>query len=291
MGQGEAPAADAHRRHRSEGCRGPLVAHLLRRRCLRSSPTRVDQAHRPDGRQARRWRRRWSRSTRRSRAAARSPIRSRKPRSFPPMVGHMVSVGEESGQLEAMLTKVADFYEAEVDTKVKALTSLIEPAMIVDRRRHGRLHRDRDVPAALQPLRQDPVSGAQAAHLRSGGRKPVATSRGGRLAPRSDGEAVGRPPPATRQAAGRKYEPISLSTIEGLAKGARPGVDEGRVKETPGPSVRKANPSRGGDAKPSGLREKSREPAGLPPGSRDFDGHGALARRYGQGESNDSEAP
>ena len=50
---------------------------------------------------------------------------------FPPMVGHMVSVGEESGQLEHMLTKVADFYETEVDTKVKALTSLIEPAMIV----------------------------------------------------------------------------------------------------------------------------------------------------------------
>jgi type IV pilus assembly protein PilC len=49
---------------------------------------------------------------------------------FPPMVGHMVSVGEESGQLEQMLTKVADFYEAEVDAKVKALTSLIEPAMI-----------------------------------------------------------------------------------------------------------------------------------------------------------------
>jgi type IV pilus assembly protein PilC len=49
---------------------------------------------------------------------------------FPPMVGHMISVGEESGQLEQMLTKVADFYEEEVDTKVKALTSLIEPAMI-----------------------------------------------------------------------------------------------------------------------------------------------------------------
>jgi type IV pilus assembly protein PilC len=43
----------------------------------------------------------------------------------------MVSVGEESGQLEAMLTKIADFYETEVDTKVKTLTSLIEPAMIV----------------------------------------------------------------------------------------------------------------------------------------------------------------
>jgi type IV pilus assembly protein PilC len=50
---------------------------------------------------------------------------------FPPMVGHMISVGEESGQLEQMLTKVADFYEAEVDAKVKALTSLLEPVMIV----------------------------------------------------------------------------------------------------------------------------------------------------------------
>jgi len=50
---------------------------------------------------------------------------------FPPMVGHMVAVGEETGQLEHMLTKIADFYEAEVDAKVKALTSLIEPIMIV----------------------------------------------------------------------------------------------------------------------------------------------------------------
>ncbi|MGN6200938.1 MAG: type II secretion system F family protein, partial [Solirubrobacterales bacterium] len=49
---------------------------------------------------------------------------------FPPMVGHMVSVGEETGQLETMLSKIADFYEAEVDAKVKALTSLIEPIMI-----------------------------------------------------------------------------------------------------------------------------------------------------------------
>src|SRR5262245_33135401 len=49
----------------------------------------------------------------------------------PPMVSHMVPVGEETGQLEHMLTKIADFYEAEVDAKVKALTSLIEPIMIV----------------------------------------------------------------------------------------------------------------------------------------------------------------
>jgi type IV pilus assembly protein PilC len=54
----------------------------------------------------------------------RSPI-------FPAMVGHMVAVGEETGQLDEMLSKIADFYEAEVDAKVKALTALIEPLMIV----------------------------------------------------------------------------------------------------------------------------------------------------------------
>jgi type IV pilus assembly protein PilC len=50
---------------------------------------------------------------------------------FPAMVTHMVSVGEETGNLEHMLSKVADFYEAEVDAKIKALTSLIEPLMIM----------------------------------------------------------------------------------------------------------------------------------------------------------------
>ncbi|HYC82207.1 MAG TPA: type II secretion system F family protein [Solirubrobacterales bacterium] len=50
---------------------------------------------------------------------------------FPPMIGHMVAVGEETGQLETMMDKVADFYETEVDAKVKALTALLEPVMIV----------------------------------------------------------------------------------------------------------------------------------------------------------------
>jgi len=50
---------------------------------------------------------------------------------FPPMVGHMVAVGEETGQLQHMMAKIADFYEDEVDAKVKALTALIEPIMIV----------------------------------------------------------------------------------------------------------------------------------------------------------------
>ncbi|HEX2359712.1 MAG TPA: type II secretion system F family protein [Solirubrobacterales bacterium] len=58
-----------------------------------------------------------------------APIR--KNALFPPMVSHMVAVGEETGQLEHMMSKIADFYEAEVDAKVKALTSLLEPVMIV----------------------------------------------------------------------------------------------------------------------------------------------------------------
>jgi type IV pilus assembly protein PilC len=50
---------------------------------------------------------------------------------FPPMVVQMVAIGEETGNLDAMLTKIADFYDQEVDTAVKALTSMIEPIIIV----------------------------------------------------------------------------------------------------------------------------------------------------------------
>ncbi|MDP2623546.1 MAG: type II secretion system F family protein, partial [Actinomycetota bacterium] len=50
---------------------------------------------------------------------------------FPPMVTHMMAVGEETGALDTMLEKVADFYDNEVDDTVNALTSLIEPLLIV----------------------------------------------------------------------------------------------------------------------------------------------------------------
>jgi type IV pilus assembly protein PilC len=50
---------------------------------------------------------------------------------FPPMVVSMIQVGEETGQLPDMLTKVADVYEEEVDVSVAGLTSLLEPIMIV----------------------------------------------------------------------------------------------------------------------------------------------------------------
>jgi general secretion pathway protein F len=50
---------------------------------------------------------------------------------FPPMVYHMVSIGERSGQLEEMLLNVANAYDAQVETRMSALTSLLEPVMIV----------------------------------------------------------------------------------------------------------------------------------------------------------------
>lgn len=50
---------------------------------------------------------------------------------FPPMVVQMISVGEETGALDEMLVKIADFYDEEVDAAVDAMTSVIEPIMIV----------------------------------------------------------------------------------------------------------------------------------------------------------------
>ena len=50
---------------------------------------------------------------------------------FPPLVYHMVAIGERSGALEEMLTNVANAYESQVDTKIGALTSLLEPLLIV----------------------------------------------------------------------------------------------------------------------------------------------------------------
>jgi type IV pilus assembly protein PilC len=50
---------------------------------------------------------------------------------FPEMALSMLEIGEETGEMDKMLSKVADFYEDEVETSVKSLTALIEPVMIV----------------------------------------------------------------------------------------------------------------------------------------------------------------
>jgi len=55
----------------------------------------------------------------------------RKEPVFPPMVTQMISVGEETGSLDAMLSKIADFYEDEVNAAVKSLTSILEPILML----------------------------------------------------------------------------------------------------------------------------------------------------------------
>ena len=50
---------------------------------------------------------------------------------YPPIVAQMLSVGEETGQTDKVLVKVADFYEEEVDTAIDSISSIIEPVMIV----------------------------------------------------------------------------------------------------------------------------------------------------------------
>jgi type IV pilus assembly protein PilC len=53
------------------------------------------------------------------------------PEAFPVMVVQMIGVGEETGALEQMLSKIADFYEDQVAASLKALTSILEPIMIL----------------------------------------------------------------------------------------------------------------------------------------------------------------
>ena len=50
---------------------------------------------------------------------------------FPPMVTHMIAVGETTGALDTMMTKIADFYDDEVDSSVGNLTAAMEPVMMV----------------------------------------------------------------------------------------------------------------------------------------------------------------
>ncbi|WP_374032596.1 type II secretion system F family protein [Bdellovibrio bacteriovorus] len=54
-----------------------------------------------------------------------------KEKAFPEMVVQMISIGEQSGTMDIMLGKIADFYEDEVETAVKAMTSLLEPLLMV----------------------------------------------------------------------------------------------------------------------------------------------------------------
>ena len=71
----------------------------------------------------------WCKKDRTSDAGTDEPLA--KSGVFPSMVTQMISVGEATGALDAMLSKIADFYDDEVDTAVEALTALLEPMMMV----------------------------------------------------------------------------------------------------------------------------------------------------------------
>jgi type IV pilus assembly protein PilC len=57
------------------------------------------------------------------------PLRNSK--NFPPIVAQMLAVGEETGQIDTVLIKIADFYEEEVSTLIDGLAAIIEPIMII----------------------------------------------------------------------------------------------------------------------------------------------------------------
>ena len=79
---------------------------------------------------------------------------------FPAMVSQMVKIGEETGELEKMLGKIADFYEDEVDASVQALTSIIEPIMMIGVGVMVGIDDHLDVPADVQAADADQVARA-----------------------------------------------------------------------------------------------------------------------------------
>ena len=80
---------------------------------------------------------------------------------FPPMVVQMMAVGEETGALDEMLDKIADFYDQEVEATVDALTSLIEPLLIVVMGVVRRRHDHQPLPADVQHHQAHQVTHAE----------------------------------------------------------------------------------------------------------------------------------
>ena len=84
------------------------------------------------------------------------------------MVGHMVKIGEETGELEKMLGKIADFYEDEVDASIQSLTSIIEPIMMIGVGIMVGIVIITHVPADVQAADADQVAAALGGRLRLG---------------------------------------------------------------------------------------------------------------------------
>ena len=108
----------------------PVLPHAVDADGLGRADPRRPRDHGPHRRQRRSSRTRsWSRAQSIERGETVSaPLE--KTKVFPPMVTQMINVGETTGALDAMLSKIADFYEEEVDTAVAGLMTLLEPVMI-----------------------------------------------------------------------------------------------------------------------------------------------------------------
>ena len=135
---------------RPQARRRSLLAHAGHAHHLGRADPPGHRDHRPGGRQRRDREGHGETSSRASRRVSRSPAPLEKVPVFPAMVTQMISVGEETGSLDAMLSKIADFYEDEVNASVKSLTSILEPILMLGVGAHRRHRRHLDVPADLQ---------------------------------------------------------------------------------------------------------------------------------------------
>ena len=130
LGSLQAPDPDEDRRRRAEDRAGPHVADAgdARRRRRRHHHGARDHGH-----TAGNWVIEQSLANVRERVHEGVPIGEPLTSDpvFPPMLGQMVKIGEETGELEKMLSKVADFYEDEVDASIQSLTSIIEPVLMI----------------------------------------------------------------------------------------------------------------------------------------------------------------
>ena len=215
-------------RLRPQACRSSASSS----RCSRSRASRARwprcsrrrAAAQGDGHRAQRARQRAAREGRRrtpsdrSARARASPSRSSAAGSFPPIVTHMIAVGEKSGQLEQMLESVADAYDAQVETRVQ---SADQPARAADDRHHGRrgrLHRVLDPDAAHPDERLRPVRPTM---TREDRRTETSSSRGSGGGGLRRGGCGSRAAAPVRLRPRRARAPRALGARERRARGER----------------------------------------------------------------------
>ena len=131
VGPLQAARAHGHRRDHPQARRGALLAHARHAHHLWRADPPGDRHHRQGGRQRRDRARHGGRAAERQGGSVHHRAARRRLSVFPPMVTQMISVGEETGSLDAMLNKIADFYEDEVNAAVKSLTSILEPILML----------------------------------------------------------------------------------------------------------------------------------------------------------------